>query len=53
MGSAGAARQGTSVALSGDGRVAVVGGSADHGSFGATRVFVVRARRATQTASAL
>jgi hypothetical protein len=39
-GIAGSARQGTSVALSADGNIAVVGGIADDGSFGAVSVFM-------------
>jgi hypothetical protein len=36
----GASRQGTSVALSGDGNTAIVGGYTDHGNIGAAWVFV-------------
>lgn len=39
-GAAGAAQQGTSVALSADGNTAMIGGPADNGGFGATWVFV-------------
>jgi hypothetical protein len=41
-GAAGAARQGTSVALSGDGNTAVAGGNADNSDAGAAWVFVAR-----------